>query len=477
MAIKAEAQCRGASLDPLQVQLQHRHAGIGGKAHRLDQIELGDMLLRRRLMHETPFDQTFAPFIQPPRIRHNRRAHPQPGQPHPRLAGREHQRADCHIEARAARRCWASRCWASRRYEQGRIKITNRPAIGPAWGGFVLVDQLHRADFGRARDRATGKQRPHHIDRAPPRRQPRPHRRHHLMDGGVSLDGKGRRDPHAPGHADAREVIAHQVNDHQIFGAVLDAGHQFRRQRSILRWRAPARPCALHRAHRHAIAIDAHKQFGREAQQPARPIMDNPAMPTAAALAQRRIDRQRIAPPAPRERQGVIGLIDVAIADRLGQRVKALHIGSGRNLRHHRPDPAEPRGVGMGGQPQGHVIGGHIVPAFKHREPHQRAIGADATVRERHKPWLKRQPRLISDMPSQTQPVIQRRLSLGQGRFHRIGRARDDDAQRVEVQPRHMAPAIGPRVIEQDKGLPAHRPRRQAGRRRLARGIGRRRIG
>ena len=72
-------------------------------------------------------------------------------------------------------------------------------------------------------------------------------RRHQLVHLGVALDGEQARDPHAAESGDAAEVVAHEVDDHQVLGLLLVAGLELGPQIDVLDDRATARTGALDR--------------------------------------------------------------------------------------------------------------------------------------------------------------------------------------------------------------------------------------
>ena len=59
--------------------------------------------------------------------------------------------------------------------------------------------------------------------------------------GGLLFDGERLVDAHRPGHRDPREVVAHQVDDHQVLRLILERSGQLRRERAVLRLAASAR--------------------------------------------------------------------------------------------------------------------------------------------------------------------------------------------------------------------------------------------
>src|SRR4029079_12897275 len=71
--------------------------------------------------------------------------------------------------------------------------------------------------------------------------------RDRMMYGGVTLEREELGDPYRARRTDAREVVAHQVDNHQVLGAIFRAlGKRLTQRRVVLRADA-ARPRALDR--------------------------------------------------------------------------------------------------------------------------------------------------------------------------------------------------------------------------------------
>src|SRR5947209_2727657 len=85
--------------------------------------------------------------------------------------------------------------------------------------GLELVDDLHRAYLGLLRHRARRETGFEHIQRVVPVAQPPPHLAHEVLDVRVALDGEQVRHPHGPELRHAPDVVASQVDEHQVLGA------------------------------------------------------------------------------------------------------------------------------------------------------------------------------------------------------------------------------------------------------------------
>ena len=92
-------------------------------------------------------------------------------------------------------------------------------------------------------------------------------RRDQVVHGRVLLQREQLRHPHAAGPADARQVVAQQVHDHHVLGAVLLALGQRLAQRRVVHRPEAARPRALDRAgSRPARPVERQEALGRRAE-------------------------------------------------------------------------------------------------------------------------------------------------------------------------------------------------------------------
>ena len=90
--------------------------------------------------------------------------------------------------------------------------------------------------------------------------------RDQMMDGGVVLEREELGHAHRARRADARQIVAHQVDDHQVLGAILRALGQRLAQRGVVLGADAARPRALDRPRLDvAAALDAQEALRRRA--------------------------------------------------------------------------------------------------------------------------------------------------------------------------------------------------------------------
>ena len=101
------------------------------------------------------------------------------------------------------------------------------------------------------------------------------------MDGWIAFNREGLVHRHAPRLSHSAQIIAQEVYDHQVFGAVFLRGSEFLVQRLILLCIRAARARALHRLGFDLAIFHRNKQFRREAEQPMRPVEYSSAIPSA----------------------------------------------------------------------------------------------------------------------------------------------------------------------------------------------------
>ena len=141
-----------------------------------------------------------------------------------------------------------------------RARVADRAGVGLAPGRLELGDHAHRLDLRRAGDRAGRERRTQQVGVADLRPQRALDGRHQVPD------ARRRARLRQLGHADravlahASEVVAHQVDDHHVLGAVLGRGGE----------RVPGRPSTrgavpLIGSRQHLAAAAAQEELGREA--------------------------------------------------------------------------------------------------------------------------------------------------------------------------------------------------------------------
>ena len=90
---------------------------------------------------------------------------------------------------------------------------------------------------------------------------------HDVHDVGVVLDLHQLVDADRTRRRDAAQVVAAQVHEHDVLGALLLVGEQVGAQPAVLGGRRTARTRAGERAREHGVAFDAHERLGTRADE------------------------------------------------------------------------------------------------------------------------------------------------------------------------------------------------------------------
>ena len=133
-----------------------------------------------------------------------------------------------------------------------------------------------------------------------------------MLDVGRGEGVEEARDPHPARPGDAAEVVAHQVDDHHVLGAVLGADRQGVGH--------PEGGGALDRRAAGDAGAQAHQQLGRGRDDRARRQAEvGAAGGGPAALQTRRGERERGLVPGGRQALGEVDLVAVARPDQLAR--------------------------------------------------------------------------------------------------------------------------------------------------------------
>jgi hypothetical protein len=129
-----------------------------------------------------------------------------------------------------------------------RGEATDRAAIGAAPHGLELFDDLERADLRGAGDRSRRERGTHDVGDGDIGTKTCRHTGHQVVDAGVRLEGAQLLDLDRAVLGDAAQVVASEVDDHDVLGAVLRARAQRQRLAAVLGGSGAPRPGALDRA-------------------------------------------------------------------------------------------------------------------------------------------------------------------------------------------------------------------------------------
>ncbi len=108
----------------------------------------------------------------------------------------------------------------------GEIEVADHSSVNATPHRLQFVDDLQCARLRRTGERAGGEGRPEHVDGVRTLPQVALDSRHEMHDMAEALD------PHELGHrdgacdADLREVVARQVDEHEVLGALLGTREQ-----------------------------------------------------------------------------------------------------------------------------------------------------------------------------------------------------------------------------------------------------------
>ena len=289
--------------------------------------------------HEIPLDQAFGPFIAANAVRDKPRSEPELRQVG---LSANLQRPDQHVERGIARPDRARR-----------LDPSHHPGIGPASFRLELRQRLDRRELRRPGDRSAREDRLQHINRAYPLAQRRRDSRYHLVKRRKALDHEqiGHRD--RTGFRHSRQIVAKQIDDHQIFRALFGVALQSRDRDKVGGIvRAPRRR-SLHRPGLDRAFADGEELLGRKRQQPAAGMTQYSAPPRRRLRAQSGVDRKGITRHRHVAAKGQIHLIKIAREKMLANLVGGGQIIAALDPRFGFADPASRRI----GQPSGRIDG------------------------------------------------------------------------------------------------------------------------
>ena len=143
--------------------------------------------------------------------------------------------------------------------------VTDRAGIDVALDRFEFANDFQRADLRRTADGAGGKGGLQDIGEGGAGLQLALHLRHDMHHVRVAFDLETIGHDHAAGFGDAANIVAAQVDQHKVLGALLRIGQQFDFQRNVFGMRGAARAGAGDRAHGNLAVLHAHQDFRRAA--------------------------------------------------------------------------------------------------------------------------------------------------------------------------------------------------------------------
>ncbi|MNH23697.1 hypothetical protein D3C79_836060 [compost metagenome] len=144
-------------------------------------------------------------------------------------------------------------------------KIADSTAVNPTLDRFQLVDNLHRADLGRTRQGASRQNRPQCIHRRQAFTQLAGNVGNNVHHVGVTLDHHLLGQAHTAGRRHTADIVAAQIDQHQVLGNFLVVRQQVVFQRTIGLFGRTTRAGTGNRAHGDQVVLDTYQHFGRAA--------------------------------------------------------------------------------------------------------------------------------------------------------------------------------------------------------------------
>src|SRR5215216_3428108 len=149
--------------------------------------------------------------------------------------------------------------------DAGEVEVADAAGIGAAAVALQVVDDLHGPDLGGPRHRAGREARRQHVEGGHAAGQLTDHVRDQVHDVGVALDPHELVDPDGAGPADPAEVVAGQVDQHDVLGPLLLVGQELGLQGQVGLGVGAAGAGAGDRAHGGPAALDGDQHLGRGA--------------------------------------------------------------------------------------------------------------------------------------------------------------------------------------------------------------------
>src|ERR1700722_8988830 len=147
----------------------------------------------------------------------------------------------------------------------GKIEIENCASVNAAAGGLEFVDDLHGANFWRAGNGAGRKAGHERVKTVESFAQLAAEAGDEMHDVGVALDEHQLVDGNGAVFADPAEIVATEINEHDVFGAFFGIGEKIFFEGLIFGFGTAARNSAGDGAVGHLAVLDFHQHFGRTA--------------------------------------------------------------------------------------------------------------------------------------------------------------------------------------------------------------------
>ena len=142
--------------------------------------------------------------------------------------------------------------------------VADGTGVDAAGVGFELADDLHSADLGSSGDGAAGEEGGEDVVEGGAGAEGGGDGGGHLVEGLVALDGEEVVDVDGAGERDAAEVVAEEVDDHDVLGAVLFVVLEREGDGVVFDEVEAAGHGALHGAGGDFVGVEVEEEFGGE---------------------------------------------------------------------------------------------------------------------------------------------------------------------------------------------------------------------
>ncbi len=172
-------------------------------------------------------------------------------------------------------------------------EIADAAAVGAALFLLEFVDDLHGAHLRRARQRARGKARHQRVDDVMAGVELACHVARDVHHVAVALDDEALAHAHAADLRYAADVVAAEIDEHQVLGALLGIGEQLGLEVLVFLRRRTAADGAGERTDRHLAVAHAHQDLGARAHERERAEVEMEQERRRVRAAQRAIEGER----------------------------------------------------------------------------------------------------------------------------------------------------------------------------------------
>ena len=446
--VAGDPELRRGGLQPVQVGLEVRRSSLA-RRERLQEREVRG-IRRRPLLGDgrggsgRPPGQRTGPVR---RARRDRLEHPGlhlqllelrgrlrgPRDPAAHAVGRgavgpvHDDRADRDGEG-AARRPPTGRGLARRRHP------ADRAAVGAARSLLEPGEQRHRRGLRRARDGAAREQRRHDLGEPGPGGGTRRDGARHLPQRGIGLGVQQRGHRDRTGLGAAGQVVAQQVDDHDVLRPLLGAAQQVRAGVGVRGGAAPPARRALHRPGREPVPLAPHEQLGARAEHDMAPQVQVGAVARALTVEEIAMAGEEVPLDPTVEPRREVRLVGGPLGDRLMDGVDGPGVLGRAPPRRPRPGAVVTACAGSAGRVLRIGGGGDD-------EPHERQRGGAGCDRQRR---VQPGRGLVGDHAGRPGSGVDPRLHGAEGGEHLVRGAGDD----LLPHPAQLQHVPGPRVLE-----------------------------